>query len=204
MHNVDLEKHSDEKLAVISIYNIVAFEVLIKRYQKKIYHYINRIVNFNNDDAEDIAQDTFIKVYKNLAKFNPKLKFSSWIYRIAHNEAINFIKKNKNRQTISIENNQYLINTLKSSDNVLQNLQNKQNEDLVVRLLSEMKMKDRSPLVLYFFEHKSYLEIADILHISKNSVGSLIKRAKKKFKHIYKKDENVKPKFFKRRHKSNQ
>lgn len=203
MNKVDLEKHSDEKLVQISIHDIVAFEILIKRYQKKIYHYINRLVNFHNDDAEDIAQDTFIKVYKNLAKFNPKLKFSSWLYRIAHNEAINFIKKNKIRQTISIEDNQYLINTLQSSDNVLQNLQNKQNEDLVIKLLSRMRVKDRIPLVLYFFEHKSYLEIADILHISQNSVGSLIKRAKKKFKHIYKKDENAKPKFFKRRHKSN-
>ncbi|MGB6838803.1 MAG: sigma-70 family RNA polymerase sigma factor, partial [Microgenomates group bacterium] len=84
---------SDEDLAkLVQEGNTDKYEELVKRYQEKLYRYLSYLTK-EPDDSEDLLQDTFISVYKNIHRFNTKLKFSSWIYRIAHNKAINHIKK---------------------------------------------------------------------------------------------------------------
>jgi len=198
----DLEKKSDEQLVSISLHDIAAFEIIVKRWEKKVFFYINRLIGWRGEDAEDITQDVFIKVYKNLGSFNIKLKFSSWLYRVAHNEAINFIKKNKNKNTISIENNLYLTNTLASNEDVVQDIIARQENINISQTLLKLSLKDRVPLILHYIEDKSYLEIADILHISKNSVGPKIKRSKNKLRKILEKEHNAKPRRFKASHRS--
>jgi RNA polymerase sigma-70 factor (ECF subfamily) len=81
---------------------IDAFGILIARFDKKLLRYISRFV-FDINEAEDILQNVFIKTYSNLNGFNFQYKFSSWIYRIAHNEVVNYIRKASKRKVAIID-----------------------------------------------------------------------------------------------------
>jgi RNA polymerase sigma-70 factor, ECF subfamily len=90
---MDFSEKKDEELVLISISDQDAFSELIRRYEAKLFNYIKRISSLSKEDAEDILQEVFIKVYKNLNGFDVDLKFSSWIYRITHNEVITNFRK---------------------------------------------------------------------------------------------------------------
>ena len=84
-----MDKHenlSDLQLVKLSLKDHQNFRYLVERYEPLLLRYMRRIANVSKEEAEDLLQEIFIKVYKNLNGFDQKLKFSSWIYRIAHNE----------------------------------------------------------------------------------------------------------------------
>ena len=97
----EFENKSDEEVTKLVLQDQKYFLILVKRYQDKLYRYISRISNFNEQEKEDILQDVFVKVYVNLNSFNPDLKFSSWIYRITRNEVINNFRKYQRRPQIA-------------------------------------------------------------------------------------------------------
>jgi RNA polymerase sigma-70 factor (ECF subfamily) len=156
------------------------YSEIIKRYQTKLSHYLRKFI-YDLDELEDVLQVVFIKSYRNLYGFNIHKKFSSWIYRIAHNEAINHLKKNSKGQ-IPLDEVEYKIvdekiNLHEHIDRIL--LKKKMEE-----CLSNIKLKYREPLILFFFEQKSYEEISYILRIPKNTVGTFISRAKQMLKKL--------------------
>ncbi len=154
------------------------YREVIRRYEKKLSHYLLKFVS-DRDDIEDILQVIFIKVYKNLYGFDLGKKFSSWIYRIAHNEAVNHLKKKKSSR-ISLDDVEYKLIDEKA-DIRGQADQMFLKEDME-KVLNEMNVKYREPLVLFYFENMSYDEISDILRIPKNTVGTLIMRGKMSIK----------------------
>ncbi|MDD5489902.1 MAG: sigma-70 family RNA polymerase sigma factor, partial [Candidatus Moranbacteria bacterium] len=77
---------TDEEMVALTLKNQDYFACLVERYEPKLMRYIRRISAATQEDAEDLLQDVFVKVYRNLNDFDQKLKFSSWIYRIAHNQ----------------------------------------------------------------------------------------------------------------------
>lgn len=172
---------TDEKLASLSFEKEKYFEEIVERYTNKIRKYIARITG-NWQESEDITQEVFIKAYTNIASFNPKMKFSSWIYRIAHNESVNFIKKHYKTQ--NVEYNDEIKKRFVEDNEALSKIFKKENKSLIKNGLFQLKEIDREILELYYFEEKSYLEISDILEISINSVGPKIKRAKNRLKKI--------------------
>jgi len=87
----------DEDLVKLTLEKQDNFLYLIKRYEAKLSRYIRRIAGLNKEDTEDILQEVFIKVYQNLNSFDKDLKFSSWIYRITHNEVIDSYRKKQAR-----------------------------------------------------------------------------------------------------------
>ncbi|KKQ79764.1 MAG: RNA polymerase sigma factor SigW [Candidatus Moranbacteria bacterium GW2011_GWD2_38_7] len=99
--NTDLERCADlsdsELIKVIHTQNREAYKELFARYQKKLFTYIFHLVG-NKDETEDILQSVFQKTFKNIEHFDTSRKFSSWIYRIAHNEAVNFLKRRSKRR----------------------------------------------------------------------------------------------------------
>ena len=95
-HNL-CDNTTDEQLLELAKTNEQAFACLVDRYEKKLLSYIMRISNVNLQEAEDILQDAFIKAYTNINDFDSKLKFSSWMYRITHNEVISAYRKRKAR-----------------------------------------------------------------------------------------------------------
>src|SRR5690606_8168284 len=87
------QRYSDEMLVALSLEDKERFGELIERYESKLGRYIARLGIRTAEDRQDVLQEIFLKVYKNLNGFDPKLSFSSWIYRIAHNEAISWYRK---------------------------------------------------------------------------------------------------------------
>jgi RNA polymerase sigma-70 factor (ECF subfamily) len=81
-----------------------AFYCIVNKYENKLLKYILRITNIDLEDAENLLQEVFIKVYKNINDYNTDFAFSSWIYRITHNITIDFHRKNKDKIIISLEN----------------------------------------------------------------------------------------------------
>jgi RNA polymerase sigma-70 factor (ECF subfamily) len=186
-----IEKLTDEELVRLSLGNKKIFYYLIKRYERKLLRYINRISDITQPESEDILQDIFIKVYCNLNGFNQKLKFSSWIYRIAHNEIINFYQKNKSRlQKSHLQLNHSDINNLSHIINdesyPYQALISREKADKIKELLEKLPHKYREVLVLRYLEGKKYTEISDILRKPPGTVAILINRAKSKFKNLTK------------------
>ena len=148
-----------------------AFSEIIKRYEDKLLRYAEYLVN-NIDLASDIVQESFIKAYINLNGFDVKKKFSSWIYRIVHNEAINAVKKQ--RKELPIYENFELDSGIDLEDEIIvEEIKKKAH-----KCLSQMPVIYREPLSLYFLEEKSYEEISDILRIPISTVGTRVKRAK--------------------------
>lgn len=173
---VELDDIEIIKLIEKSRYN---FYLLTKKYKNKLKRYIKHISFFNEEEVEDILQDIFLKVYKNLNSFDSSLKFSSWIYRIAHNETVDKIRKNKNRtRDVSIDNEDIKI-ILKSNENIEDNLVNKENVEKIKKIIMELPESYREVLILRYMEERSYEEIMDILKKPKGTIAALLNKGRK-------------------------
>lgn len=184
------EQMSDEELAGSSIKSEDAFLCLMKRYEQPLFRYIRRITNVREDEAEDLLQEIFIKVYRNLNGFDSNLKFSSWVYRIAHNEIISHYRKGEqNRFSIELDADneaKSIAGLLTDTLNVESRYLDKEKAKTVRMALEKLPSKYRNILVLRYFEDLDYNEISDILEKPPGSVATLINRAKSKFKKIAK------------------
>ncbi len=184
MENELIEK-SDEELVAMTLFNKESFVFLVKKYEKQLLRYILRISNISHEEAEDALQEVFIKVYRNLNEFDKSLKFSSWIYRIAHNETINYYRKSKARpEKIELNEDSDLIENLMSDLNTEHEIDNKILRDKLLKILDSVDIKYKEVVYLKFFEERSYEEISDILKKPIGSVSILISRAKKKLKKL--------------------
>lgn len=176
---------SDEALIeLVRTKNQELYREVVKRYQDKLMRYAVGLIQ-DKAKAADVVQESFIKAFINLKGFNTKKKFSSWIYRIVHNQAINYL--NKYKKEISFENNQWLEQTLKSSDNVEEEFDRKEAKEMLYLSLKELPMKYLSALILFYLAEKSYEEISDVLRMPIGTVGTRINRGKKLMRAIYQK-----------------
>jgi RNA polymerase sigma-70 factor (ECF subfamily) len=158
-----------------------AFSLLLKKYQEKIYWHIRRMV-LDHDDTDDLVQDVFIKVWKNLANFRSDSQLYTWIYRIASNECITFLNRKKLRNSISLEDSegQYLLETLAESpyfdgDKAQMKLQ---------KALLSLPEKQRLVFNMKYFDDLKYDEISDILGTSVGALKASFHIAVKKIEHI--------------------
>ncbi len=173
---------SDEELArEVQSGKQEAFTILFQRYEQKMLRYGQRFL-YSYEDLEDAVQEVFIKTYKNIKSFNTNRKFSTWIYRIAHNTFINVIKKN-GREPVSFFDFDTLVKLPISAENSLEEaLDTKENIGKIVDRLKELAPKYREVLILCYLEELEYKEIADILSIPISTVGVRIARAKAQLK----------------------
>lgn len=180
----DISKLTDEKIVeLVRVKDKEMYAWLIRRYQKKLLRYAHFLTG-DEDNAADVVQESLIKAYINLNSFNLKKKFSSWLYRIVHNQAMNLIKKQGKQvqlyadlqidSGLSIED-EFVIKELKTHAH---------------QCLSKMAIIYKEPLSLYYLEEKSYEEISDILRIPIGTVGTRINRAKAIMKKICQKINN--------------
>ena len=179
----ECEKKEDSALVALSLKNQEYFYCIIARYEKVILHYIQRISSLTKEDAEDVLQDVFMSVYENLNEYDDSLKFSSWIYRIAHNKTISAWRKIKVRPQAVLTNESVdLFGLIASDEDILASLEKKRTIEDVQVALSQLDDKYREVLVLKFLEDKDYKEISDILKKPMGTVATLINRAKGKLK----------------------
>ncbi|MHA1697076.1 MAG: RNA polymerase sigma factor [Candidatus Helarchaeota archaeon] len=189
----DCLNKKDVELVKLSLENSDYFLCIVKKYEDPLMRYIRRITNINFEDAEDLLQEVFIKVYTNLNAFDPKLKFSSWIYRIAHNKVISNFRKLKIRpEKINSEINKDILEKIKSDLNIEKEFDQKILKDKLIQVINQLDIKYKEVIVLKYLEEKTYDEISDIIKKPINTVGTLINRAKKKLNNIIK-NENIHP-----------
>jgi len=175
---------TDEQLVVIvREKDREAYGEILRRYETKLSHYLRKFIN-HSAELEDVLQDVFIKAFRNLNAFDEEQKFSSWIFRIAHNEAINNIKKRRSEQLVLDDKEWEVVDDkIDFGREVDRTITQKQ----VAAALLKLKEKYREPLILFYFEERSYEEISDILKIPVNTVGTFISRGKKELKELLKK-----------------
>jgi len=177
------ETKTDNELVNLSLENEDYFYCIISRYEGLLTHYIQRISLSSKEDAEDILQEVFMSVYQNLNEFDGSFKFSSWIYRIAHNKTISVWRKLKSRpKSISTDENVDLFNIIASDENILKDLEKKCDAKKLSKALNKLDEKYREVLVLKFLEDKDYKEISDILKKPLGTIATLLNRAKIKLR----------------------
>ncbi len=144
-----------------------AFSLLVKKYQEKLYWHVRRMV-IDHDDADDLVQEVFIKVWKNLGNFREDSQLYTWLYRIATNECITFLNKKKLHQHVSLDDDSagYLIETLADSPYFDGN----QIQQKLQQALLTLPQKQRQVFNMKYFDELKYEEMSEILG---TSVGAL-------------------------------
>jgi RNA polymerase sigma-70 factor (ECF subfamily) len=180
------DNRSDSDIVVATLADREQFGVLIERYEAKLRRYIARLGVREIDDQADVLQETFIKAYRNLNSFEQSLAFSSWIYRIAHNEAMTWFRRRRVRPegNLVAESDEVLELIASSADSPEVQFDQGLNATAVTTALADLDPKYREVLILRYFEHKEYEEISDILQIPIGSVGTLIHRGKKQLSSV--------------------
>ena len=174
----DLKKFTDEQLIeIVRTKDKELYLEIVLRYQKKLLRYALNLVQ-DKPKAEDAVQESFIKAYINLNSFDLKMKFSSWIYRIVHNQVMN--EFNKNKKELSLLDNI----DFESGKNLELDLSKKEIQEKVNKCINKVSIMYSEPLSLYYIEEKSYEEISDILRLPVSTVGTRINRAKVMLKKI--------------------
>jgi RNA polymerase sigma-70 factor (ECF subfamily) len=153
-----------------------AFGELVVRYRGKLERYARRFIS-DLDDSKDVVQDVFLKAYENIQSFDAARRFSPWIYRIAHNEFVNAIKKRSRGPVFGLDLDvvfPHLTAPETADDRALERDLRRELDEY----LSALDPKYREPLVLYYFEGVSYKDMADILRIPTSTVGVRLARGK--------------------------
>ncbi|MBI5133954.1 MAG: sigma-70 family RNA polymerase sigma factor [Candidatus Taylorbacteria bacterium] len=180
---------ADALLVENALRSSAEFGRIIEKYQEPLRRYVRRIARPGPDDLDILLQDIFIKAYENLNDFDLDLSFSSWIYRIAHNEAIDFLRKKK-RYGGSLDDptredeTVTLGETIAAEEDIVGDADKEYIKKCIAAVLDDIEPKYRSVLVLKFLEEKDYNDISDILRKPPGTVATLIHRAKKEFKRL--------------------
>jgi RNA polymerase sigma-70 factor (ECF subfamily) len=171
----EISEQNDEEVAIqVQKGDIESFRILVERYEPKMTRYAKRFF-FDGDEGKDLVQEVFIKAYVNIQSFDASRRFSPWIYRIAHNEFVNNIKKRqKERENVSLFDFDVLFPHLVAKETADDGFNKAEVKSMLERSLNTLnaKYKDR--------------EIADILHIPISTVGVRLQRGRAMLKKIVK------------------
>jgi len=152
------------------------FEMLVKKYQNMVINIVRSLTG-NAHDAEDLAQEVFMKVYHNIGKFRGESKFSSWLYRVTVNSTYDHLRRSKQKISSLDEFDNFDIADTRENQDILA-------KELVQQALTKVPYEYRSALVLKEIEGLSYQEIAESLKISIGTVESRIFRGRQILKEI--------------------
>jgi RNA polymerase sigma-70 factor (ECF subfamily) len=176
---------SDQDLVTATLSDRHAFVAIVQRYQEPLRRYVRRLGCVDAHDVEDVLQELFLKCYMSLNDYDPALKFSSWLYRIAHNETMSLFRKKKVRPSpVMNEEDLALFENIPDEKNLLDELAQESDAKQLREALENVSEKYKTILILRFFEEKSYTEISDILEIPEGTVATYINRGKKELKGI--------------------
>ena len=176
----------DDKLLVAQLKNAdtqeLAFRNLMSLYKKRLYWHIRKIV-LSHEDADDVLQNTFIKVFKNIHKFNEQSKLYSWMYRIATNEAITFINKKASNQHVDISELQYkMVDELENDTDYTGD----EIQLLLQKAIVTLPHKQQLVFNMKYFDELKYQEMSEILETSVGALKASYFHAVKKIEHFLK------------------
>ncbi|WP_262245477.1 RNA polymerase sigma factor [Parapedobacter soli] len=163
-----------------------AFGQLLKKYQQKIYWHVRRLV-IDHDDADDLVQEIFIKVWKNLENFREDAQLYTWLYRIATNECITFLNRKKQRQQVSLDDDSsaYLADTLTDTSY----FNGDQAQLKLQQALLTLPEKQRIVFNMKYFDDLKYEEISAMLGTSVGALKASYHLAVKKIAHFFEEND---------------
>jgi len=150
------------------------YALLVERYEKQVFNIVYQMIH-NYESAQDVTQSIFIKVYENLDSYKSKYKFFSWIYRIAVNETLNYIQREKKNTELKLE--------ISSDENSpLDNCEKEDEKKCLVEAIEKLSIMYKSVIILKYFLQLSYKDMAYILDVSEGKVKSRLFTARKKLR----------------------
>ncbi|AXP81790.1 ECF RNA polymerase sigma factor SigW [Mariniflexile rhizosphaerae] len=161
-----------------------AFHILVDRYKDLVYSLSLRMLK-NREEAEEVSQDTFVKVFKSLPRFKGDSKFSTWIYKIAYNTCLDRLKKNKKFYN-DVPIDEFTEHQVRTIDDALENLEAKEREQAIQDCMSLLPNEDGFLLTLYYFEEQSLDDISKVMGLTPNNVKVKLFRSRKKLAAILK------------------
>ncbi|HLX13361.1 MAG TPA: sigma-70 family RNA polymerase sigma factor [Bacteroidota bacterium] len=141
-----------------------AFGEIVDRYQKVVFNAVVRMIN-DADDAQDVAQTVFIKAYENLNSYNPQYKFFSWLYKIAVNEGLNFIRHRKHTDELD-------VNTRSSDRSPEEAITESELSEPLDKAMKDLKEEYRTVIVMKHLLGLSYKEMSDLLSVPEKTIKS--------------------------------
>ncbi len=158
--------------------NTQAYGVLVEKYQDFIFTIVVRMVKVK-EEAEEVAQDTFIKAFESLESFRGDSKFSSWLYSIAYRKALDRLRKNKRYQTSPLIE-EITETDATDLDNALQQLEVKERSLKIQECIKQLPEIEAALITLYYFEEQSVKEIAQVTELSEDNIKVKLYRSRKK------------------------
>jgi len=159
-----------------------SFSVLVERYKDLVFTLAIRMLK-HREEAEEVSQDTFIKVFRSLNKFKGDSKFSTWIYKVAYNTCLDRLKKHKRAQHV-VAIDEYTEHQVMTIDNALDAMEKEERRQAIQGCLQQLPSDDSALLTLYYFEELSLEEIAKIVGLTANNVKVKLFRSRKKLTSI--------------------
>ena len=170
-----MQELADKEIVFLAVKgDIKAFEQLVFRYEKPIFGYILRFVS-HKENAEDLTQETFIKIYRSLKTFDPEYKFKTWLFTVATNTVYDWLRKaKKNKEMFIIDDPDINFETIDDS----WSYKLVEDKELVDNALKNIKPVYQSVIVLFYRDELTYEEIAEVLKVPINTVKTYMYRAK--------------------------
>ena len=183
---MDSNENLIDEDVVISIQkgDIDLFGVLIERFEKKLTRYARKFIS-SNEDIEDAVQEVFIKAYTNIQSFDTDKKFSTWIYRIAHNTYVNIIRSKKNEKVSYVDLDEFFPN-VSSNETADKDILIQENKEMITLCVKDLKPKYREIITLFYFDDMDYKTMSDIMGVPISTVGVRLRRAKEKLRQLCK------------------
>ncbi len=161
-----------------------AFSVLVERYQGLVYTVVYRMIK-NKEQAEEVAQDSFIKAYKSLSNYRGDAKFSTWLYTIAYRKSLDAIKASKRMITSELIE-EVSEGEMELVGDALNYLQVKERKKIISDSIMRLPEDEAAIITLYYFEEKSVKEIVEIVNLTADNVKIKLYRSRKKLYSILK------------------
>jgi RNA polymerase sigma-70 factor (ECF subfamily) len=174
------DEPNDKLLVQDALRDAEQYRHIIDRYRAKLLRYIGHLGLRDKSLQEDVLQEVFIKVYRNLNRYNTDFPFSSWIYRITHNETMSYFRR-KRLQPLALDSfpdpDFLLAEGTTDTEEII-------DVERIKEIINKLDQKYKEVIILKYFEEKSYDEIADILQKPPGTVATLLSRAKQKLKSL--------------------
>ena len=165
--------------------NSNAFAVLVDRYKDLVFTLAYKMVK-NREEAEEISQDTFIKIFKSLNKFKGESKFSTWVYKITYNTCLDRLKKSKKENSV-VYIEDFSEHQVKAIESIFDTIDEKEKNEKIQDCLLLLPSEDAFLLTLYYFDDQSIEEIAKVMDSNANNIKVKLFRSRKKMASILEK-----------------
>lgn len=159
-----------------------AFEKVVRMYSEQLYWQVRRVV-LSHDDADDVLQNVFMKAWTHLDSFSQESRISTWLYRIAINESIDFMRRQKKQQQVSVDNEDLSVANMLMADDYFDG---NQTQAMLQEAISQLPDVQRTVFNMRYFDEKKYSEISQVLHTSEGSLKASYHIAVKKISEFFK------------------